>query len=91
VRSLAANIRALESLRPTGWSIENRLFTEWRLTWYGSGVAVVYFVVLATLLFKGQWVFRAGGKIAKIDFGYFWVSGNLAQLSDSARVPRPSS
>jgi hypothetical protein len=53
---------------------------------YGSGATVVYFVVLASLLFKGQWVIRAGGKLARIDFGYFWVSGNLAKLSDSTNV-----
>ena len=67
-------------------SIENRLFTEWRLTLYGSGVGVVYFVVLASLLLKGRWVIRAGGKIANIDFGRIWVSGNLAQSSDPMRV-----
>jgi hypothetical protein len=49
-------------------------------------VAVVYFVVLATLLFKGQWVIRAGGKIANIDFGRIWLSGNLAQSSDPMRI-----
>jgi hypothetical protein len=77
---------ALKSVHPAGWWIENRLFTNWRLTLYGSGAVVVYFVVLASLLFKGQWVIRAGGEIAKIDFGYFWVSGNLARLSDPTRV-----
>ena len=86
MRSLAAVSGALKSFRLAGCWIENRFFTEWRLTLYGSGVTVVYFVVLASLLFKGQWVVRAGGKIARIDFGYFWVSGNLAKLGDSTHV-----
>lgn len=86
MRSLLGKSRALKSMRPTGWSIENRLFTEWRLTLYGSGVAIVYFVVLASLQFKGQWVIRAGGEIARIDFGHIWVSGNLAQSNDPMRV-----
>src|ERR1700730_8185911 len=86
MRSLAAVGRAPKSLRSAGWWIEDRLFTEWRLTSYGAGAAVVYIVVLASLLFKGQWVIRAGGKIARIDFCHIWVSGNLAQSSDHMRV-----
>jgi hypothetical protein len=86
MRSLAAVGRAPKSIRSAGWWIEDRLFTEWRLTLYGAGAAVVYFVVLASLLFKGQWVIRAGGKIARIDFGHIWISGNLAQSSDPMRV-----
>jgi hypothetical protein len=86
VGSLVGKSGDLKNLRPTGWSIENRLFTEWRLALYGSGVGVFYFVVLASLLLKGQWVIRGGGKIANIDFGRIWISGNLAQSSDPMRV-----
>jgi arabinofuranan 3-O-arabinosyltransferase len=86
MRSLAGQSGAPRGLRPTGWWIEDRLFTEWRLTRYGSGVAIVYAVVLASLLFKGLWVILADGNIAKIDFGYIWVSGNLARSSDPTRI-----
>jgi len=86
MRSLAGQSGAPRGLRPTGWWIEDRLFTEWRLTLYGSGVAIVYVVVLASLLFKGLWVILADGNIAKIDFGYIWVSGKLARSSDPTRI-----
>ena len=77
---------ALKSPRPTGWRIENRLFTEWRLILYGSGAAIVYAVVLASLLFKGQWVILDDGKFAKTDFIHIWVSGNLVQSSYPTRI-----
>ena len=51
---------------PKGWWIENRLFTEWRLTWYGSGVTFVYIVVLGSLLLKGLWIIHTDGSIAKV-------------------------
>ena len=86
MRILLGKSRALKRLRVLEWSIENRLFTEWRLIMYGSGVAVLYFVILASLLFKGQWVISSSGKIASIDFGHIWISGNLAQSSDPMRV-----
>jgi arabinofuranan 3-O-arabinosyltransferase len=66
--------------------IEDRIFPELRLTSYGSGVVVIYIVVLTTLLFKGLWIIHADGNIAKIDFGYIWVTGHLAQSTDPARI-----
>jgi hypothetical protein len=72
--------------RHAGGRVEDRFFTEWRLTFYGLGIAVIYIVVLASLLFKGLWIVHAHGGIRKIDFGYIWVSGSLAQSSDPARI-----
>ena len=43
--NLAPVSGALKSFRLAGCWIESRFFTEWRLTLYGSGATVVYFVV----------------------------------------------
>jgi hypothetical protein len=67
-------------------AIEDKIFTGARLTWYSASVVVIYIVVLATLLFKGLWIIRLDGKIAKIDFSYIWVAGSFARSSDPARI-----
>jgi hypothetical protein len=68
--------------------IEGRLFIEWRLRFYGSGVVAAY--VLAVLLWwqlhPGYWVVDADGHLAEIDFCWIWVSGKLAASSDPSRI-----
>jgi len=81
----------IKGLRTTsGWSgvlrLEDWIFTESRLRLWGSGLAVAYAVHLAAQLLKGQWLTLADGTLKKIDFGYIWVSANLAVSSDPARI-----
>jgi arabinofuranan 3-O-arabinosyltransferase len=72
--------------KSSGWRIEDRFFTEDRLTWYGAGIVVVYAVHFALLLCNGHWLISADGGFKKNDFSYIWVSGNLAASSDPGRI-----
>jgi hypothetical protein len=68
--------------------IEDRIFTERRIRFYGLGVAVAYALSLAWRLVHGQWVILPDGRLRCVDFGWMWlssrftVSGNSAQIFD---------
>jgi len=76
----------------SGWSklleIEDRIFAERRLWFYGSNLVVTYGIamVLAWGLNQGEWVIRPDGSLPNIDFCWIWVSGKFAASSDPARV-----
>jgi arabinofuranan 3-O-arabinosyltransferase len=66
--------------------IEDRIFTEWRLRFYGMGVVVAYAISLAWRAFKHEWVILPGGGARAIDFGWMWLSGKLAASGEVAQV-----
>ncbi len=65
---------------------ENRVFTERRLRFYGTGIALASAAVAAWKIFRGASVIDAAGKPACIDFCTTWVSGRFAVSADPARI-----
>jgi arabinofuranan 3-O-arabinosyltransferase len=81
----------------SGWhklsNIEERVFTERNLCFYGSGAVIA--VAVATILawrgnIRGDWVVTRGGSIGTIDFCWMWVSSKIAASSDPAAIYDPA-
>jgi hypothetical protein len=76
----------------SGWGrlleIEDRIFTERNLRFYGSSLVAAYAVpvLLAWGLNRGEWVIRPDGSLSNIDFCWIWVSRKFAASSDPGRV-----
>ena len=66
--------------------IEDRIFTERRIRFYGCGVAVAYALSLAWRLVHGQWVILPDGRLRCIDFGWMWLSGRFAVSGNSTQI-----
>jgi arabinofuranan 3-O-arabinosyltransferase len=66
--------------------IEDSIFTERRVRFYGLGIAFAYAVSLAWRAFRHQWFVLPDGNIRCIDFGWMWLSGKLASAGETARV-----
>ena len=66
--------------------IEDRIFTERRIRFYGLGVAVAYALSLAWRLVHGQWVILPDGRLRCVDFGWMWLSGSFAVSANSAQI-----
>ena len=66
--------------------IEDRIFIERHLRFYGSGIVFAYALVLAWRFWQGKSVLGPTGKFACIDFCWIWVSGIFAVSSDPSRV-----
>jgi hypothetical protein len=66
--------------------IEDRIFTERRIRFYGAGVAVAYALSLAWRLAKGQWILLPDGRPRCIDFGWMWLNGHIAVSGDPAQI-----
>jgi Glycosyltransferase family 87 len=64
-------------------AIEDLIFTERRIRFYGRGVIVAYLIALAWRLTHGQWIFLADGRLRCVDFGWIWLSGRFT-VSDNA-------
>jgi arabinofuranan 3-O-arabinosyltransferase len=82
------DLRCVASCARKLLEIEDRLFTEWRLCFYGSGVVAAYAlgVLLWWRLYPGYWVVAPDAHLANIDFCWIWVSGKFAALSDPFRI-----
>jgi hypothetical protein len=74
------------SVPSTTLGIEDKIFTEWRLKLYGTGVIFAYAVSFAWRTFKHQWFVLPDGNIRCIDFGWMWLSGKLAASGQAARI-----
>jgi hypothetical protein len=66
--------------------IEDPIFTEWRVRFYGTGVAVAYLISLAWRYLHGQWIFLSDGRLRCTDFGWMWLSGKFAALGESTQI-----
>jgi hypothetical protein len=66
--------------------IEDRIFTETRIRFYGLGVTVAYALSLAWRLVHGQWVILPDGRLRCIDFGWMWLSGRFAVSGNSPQI-----
>lgn len=72
-------------------TIEDRIFTQRNLRFYGSGAAVasvLAVIIVWSGLSPGGWV-GPHGKLSTIDFCWIWASGKLAVLGMGARVYEP--
>ena len=68
--------------------LEDRIFTEQQLRFYGTGV-VVGLIIAAVLCWArplGHWLVVPGGKLGSIDFCWIWVSGKFAVSSHPAGI-----
>jgi len=76
--------------RSAGWAklrnLENRVFTARNLRFYGPGFAVANITALVLAFFHGNWLFGPDGKLSCIDFGFLWLSGKFAALSDPSVI-----
>ncbi len=70
----------------SGWRIEDRIFTERRVKFYGVGVTVAYGLSLAWRLVHGQWVILPDGRLRCVDFGWMWLSSKFALSGNSAQI-----
>jgi alpha-1,2-mannosyltransferase len=78
-RSQAARSRGLIG-------IEDRIFTERRIRFYGTGVIFVYILAIMWRFGHGQWIFLSDGSLRCTDFGWMWLSGKSAYLGLSAQI-----
>ena len=67
-------------------AIEDRVFTQRRISFYGLGIAVAYLLSLAWRLVHGQWVILPDGRLRCVDFGWMWLSGRFAASGNSAKI-----
>jgi hypothetical protein len=63
-------------------AIEDRLFTERRLRFYGTGLLVGLTIAIVCRRTRGigDWVLRSGGRLGQIDFCCEWFSGKCARI-----------
>jgi Glycosyltransferase family 87 len=66
--------------------IENRIFTERRIRFYGIGIVLAYALSLGWRLAHGQWVFLSDGRPRCVDFGWMWLSGKFAASGNPAQI-----
>jgi arabinofuranan 3-O-arabinosyltransferase len=67
------------------FDIEERVFTERNLRFYGSGAVIaigVAFILLWWGSARGEWVVGRDGAVGSIDFCWLWVSSKIAASSD---------
>jgi hypothetical protein len=67
-------------------ALEDWIFTERRVRFYGTGVVVAYLISLAWRYFHGQWIFLSDGRLRCVDFGWMWLSGRFAVAGDSSQI-----
>jgi hypothetical protein len=67
-------------------AIENRVFTEHNLCFYGFGVAAAYALGLAWRIYKGQSLFFPDGRLRCVDFGWMWLSGKFVAAGDASGI-----
>ena len=68
-----------------GWRIEHRLFTEWRVGFYASGIAAAYAVAVAWILIRHGFPVSSDG-VNCIDFIWVWLSSKLASSGALVQV-----
>ena len=66
--------------------IEDMIFTEQRVRFYGLGVIVAYALSFAWRTLQHQWFVFPDGNMRCIDFGWMWLSGKLAASGEAARI-----
>jgi hypothetical protein len=87
-RQKMPQLRGAGSRRGRLLDIEDRIFTEWRIRFYGTGVVVglAIAIVLSWARGLGHFVIGPDGKLGNIDFCWIWVSGKFAAMSDPSTI-----
>jgi hypothetical protein len=89
------------SLQPSGshsfsrklFNIEERLFTERNLRFYGAGAVIAVGIAFGLLWWgkvRGNWVVSRDGTIGTIDFCWIWVSSKIAVSNDPNAINDPA-
>src|SRR5437868_5559856 len=58
------------SARSRWLGIEDRIITERRLRFYGSGIILAYLLSFGWRFVHGQWIFLSNGRPRCVDFGW---------------------
>ena len=66
--------------------IEDLIFSERRIRFYGTGVAVAYVLALIWRFIHSQWIFLSDGRLRCTDFGWMWLSCKFAASGQSAQI-----
>jgi Glycosyltransferase family 87 len=66
--------------------IEDKSFTERRISFYGTGVAIAYVLSLTWRFLHGQWILLADGRLRCTDFGWMWLSGKFAVSGEASQI-----
>jgi hypothetical protein len=74
------------SARSRWLRIEDRIITERRLRFYGSGIILAYLLSFGWRFVHGQWIFLSNGRPRCVDFGWMWLSGKLAVSGNSDQI-----
>jgi hypothetical protein len=70
--------------------LEDRVFTAWRLRFYGSGAIVAYVLCFAWRVLHGQSFVRPDGRFLCTDFGWMWLSGRFVMAGHPGSVYDPA-
>jgi hypothetical protein len=81
-----ADCLRIASARSRWFKIEDRIFTERRLRFYGSGMVSAYLLSFAWRLFHGQWIFLSDGRPRCVDFGWMWLSGGFSVSGNITKI-----
>jgi arabinofuranan 3-O-arabinosyltransferase len=75
------------------FNVEERIFTEHNLCFYGSGAVIAIGAALILSWWgkaRGDWVVTRDGSIGSIDFCWIWVSSKIAASSDPSALYDPA-
>jgi arabinofuranan 3-O-arabinosyltransferase len=84
--STIANVVGGTSGRRKWLEIEDMIFTERRVWFYGCGVIFAYAVSFVWRALKQQWFVLPDGNMRCVDFGWMWLSGKLAASGQATRI-----
>jgi hypothetical protein len=71
--------------------LEDRIFTDRRLRFYGYGVVVAWAIYISWLYFQDGWIIGySDRRLGSLDFCWIWVTGKFATSGDPARIYDPS-
>lgn len=65
-------------------AVEDRIFTEWRIQFYGSGVVAAYVFSFIWRFWHHCWLVLPNGRFQCVDFAWMWLSGRLIVSGQSA-------
>jgi hypothetical protein len=66
--------------------MEDRIFSERRIGFYGTAVAIAYVLAFVWRFFHGQWIFLSNGSLRCTDFGWMWLSGKFAASDKATQI-----
>jgi Glycosyltransferase family 87 len=86
MRSTIGNVVEGRSGRRKCLEIEDVIFTERRIQFYGMGVIVAFTISFVWRALKQQWFVLPDGNMRCVDFGWMWLTGKLAASGQATRI-----